>query len=199
MNVAPAAGFGERSREVTEQRVAKSDTEEVLSDAAAQAMAQTPIALLGALMTVPGGRARALGAMRLLARNLPLVLFLVMIAALFWPTKEGEPPVDELDGVRKPNGSDDQMPSALRHRYGTDTLISQAKYEPARELARLVGDRLRSGQTLRHSQGVGAPSPAEMQSVSCREAYPVAGPLSPRPTSIFTTILLSGYSGGVAH
>ena len=105
----------EHEEEVTEQRVAKSDTEEVLSDAAAQAMAQTPIALLGALMTVPGGGAGALGAMRLLARNLPLVLFLVMIAALFWPTKEGEPPVDELDGVRKPNGSDDQMPSALRH------------------------------------------------------------------------------------
>ena len=76
---------------------------------------QTPIALLGALMTMPGGAAGALSAARLLGRNLPLVLLLVMIGALFWPTKEGERLQDEHDALRKPNGSDDHMPSTLRH------------------------------------------------------------------------------------
>jgi hypothetical protein len=42
------------------------------------------------------------------------VLLLVIIGALFWPTK-GESLDDELGAVRKPNGSDDHMPSALRH------------------------------------------------------------------------------------
>jgi hypothetical protein len=92
----------------------KTDTQGVVSDATAQAVVQTPIALLGALMTMPGGAAGALSAARLLARNLPLALLLVMIGALFWPTK-GESLDDELDAVRKPNGSDDHMPSALRH------------------------------------------------------------------------------------
>jgi hypothetical protein len=106
----------EHEEEVAEHQAAKSDTEEVVSDAAAQALVQTPIALLGALMTMPGGAAGALSAVRLLARNLPLVVLLVLIGALFWPTKEGEPLLeDELDAVRKPNGSDDHMPSSLRH------------------------------------------------------------------------------------
>ena len=47
-------------------------------------------------MTMPGGAAGALSAARLLARNLPLVLLLVMIGALFWPTKQGEPLEDEV-------------------------------------------------------------------------------------------------------
>ena len=69
---------------------------------------QTPIALLGALMTLPGGSAGALSAVRLLARNLPLVLQLVMIGMLFWPTKEGERLQDEHDALRTPNGPDDR-------------------------------------------------------------------------------------------
>jgi hypothetical protein len=104
----------EHEEEVAEQQALKTDTQGVVTDATAQALAQTPIALLGALMTMPGGAAGALSAARLLARNLPLVLLLVMIGALFWPTK-GESLDDELDAARKPNGSDDHMPSALRH------------------------------------------------------------------------------------
>ena len=105
----------EHEEEVAEQQAAKTDTEEVVSDATAQALVQTPIALLGALMTAPGGAAGALSAARVLGRNWPLVLLLVMIGVLFWPTKENEPGEDELEAVRKPNGSDDHMPSALRH------------------------------------------------------------------------------------
>jgi hypothetical protein len=104
----------EHEEEVAEQQAVNTDTQGVVTDATAQAVAQTPIALLGALMTMPGGAAGALSAARLLARNLPLALLLVMIGALFWPTK-GESLDDELDAVRKPNGSDDHMPSALRH------------------------------------------------------------------------------------
>jgi hypothetical protein len=105
----------EHEEEVVEQQAVKTDTEEVATDAAAQALVQTPIALLGALMTMPGGVAGALSAVRLLARNLPLAVLLMLIGGLFWPTKDGEPLDDELDAVRKPNGSDDHMPSVSRH------------------------------------------------------------------------------------
>ena len=105
----------EHEEEVVEQKATKTDTEEVVSDATAQALVQTPIALLGALMTLPGGSAGALSAVRLLARNLPLVLLLVMIGMLFWPTKEGERLQDEHDALRTPNGPDDPVPSTLRH------------------------------------------------------------------------------------
>jgi len=56
-----------------------------------------------------------LGAARVLGRNWPLVLLLVMIGALFWPTTNGDSLEEAPDGARKPNGSDDHMPSALRH------------------------------------------------------------------------------------
>ena len=103
----------EHEEEVAEQQAAKANTEEVVSDAAAQAIVQTPIALLGTLMTMPGGAAGALRAARLLGRNLPLVVLLVMIGALFWPTEDAAD--EDVVVERKPNGLDDQMPSALRH------------------------------------------------------------------------------------
>ena len=73
------------------------------------------VAQVGCSVHLPDGAAGALSAARLLGRNWPLVLLLVAIGALFWPTKERETLEDELDAVRKPNGSDDHMPSALRH------------------------------------------------------------------------------------
>jgi hypothetical protein len=104
----------EHEEEVVEQQTAKADTEELISDATAQALAQTPVALIGAVMTMPGGAAGALSAVRLLGRNWPLVLLLVMIGALFWPTEDASGEEDVVVG-RKPNGTDDHMPSALRH------------------------------------------------------------------------------------
>ena len=104
----------EHEEEAAEQQAAKTDTEEVVSDAAAQALVQTPVALLGALMTMPGGAAGALGAARLLGRNWSLVLLLVVIGALFWPTEDAPAEEDVVVG-RKPNSSDDPMPSSLRH------------------------------------------------------------------------------------
>jgi hypothetical protein len=107
----------EHEEEVAEQEAEQADTEEVVSDATAQAMVQAPLALLGALMTTPGGATSALSVARLLGRNLPLLLLLVMIGALFWPNEASRPAEeeeDESDIVRRPNGSDDQ-PSASRH------------------------------------------------------------------------------------
>ena len=64
-------------------------------------------------MTTPGGATSALGVARLLGRNFPLVLLLVMIGALFWPNRQL--PMDEdADIAPMPNGSD-EMPSSMRH------------------------------------------------------------------------------------
>jgi hypothetical protein len=82
-----AVGVKEHEEEVAEQRAEQSDTEEVISDATAEAMVQAPLALLGAAFTLPGGATTALKVARLLGRHYPLVLLLVMIGALFWPTE----------------------------------------------------------------------------------------------------------------
>jgi hypothetical protein len=89
-----AVGVKEHEDEVAEQKAEQADTQEVVSEATAQAITQAPIALLGALFTTPGGATSALKVARLLGRNWPLVLLLVTIGALFWPT---ESPPEELD------------------------------------------------------------------------------------------------------
>ena len=93
----------EHVEEFTEQLVEQSDTESVVSDATAQAMMQAPLALLGTVFTMPGGATSALKVGRMVGRNYPLVLLLVLIGALFWPT-----PAKAEDTVvgpeRKPNG-----------------------------------------------------------------------------------------------
>ena len=66
----------EREEEVAEQVAEKTDSEQVVSDATAQAIVQTPIALLGALFA--SSPATAFGGIRLLARNFPLVLLLAV-------------------------------------------------------------------------------------------------------------------------
>jgi hypothetical protein len=101
----------EHRDEIAHQQATKADTEEVVSEATAQVLAQTPIALLGGLLTMPGGAAGTVSAARLLGRNWPLVVLLVLISGLFWPTDDTT--ADEEVGA-KPNGSD-HMPSTLRH------------------------------------------------------------------------------------
>jgi hypothetical protein len=100
----------EHEEEIAEQVAEKTDTEEVVGNAAAQAIVQTPIALLGALFT--SSPATAIGGVRLLARNLPLVLLLVMIGSLFWPTQPEEDSQATDQGL-KPNGADEM--STIRH------------------------------------------------------------------------------------
>jgi Na+/melibiose symporter-like transporter len=94
----------EHKEEVAEQKAEQADTEEVVSDATAEAMVQAPLALLGAVFTMPGGATTALSVARVLGRNYPLVLLLVLIGALFWPTapNAAEAAADELEP--EPNG-----------------------------------------------------------------------------------------------
>jgi hypothetical protein len=98
-----AVGVKEQEEEVAEHKAEQADTQEVVSDATAQAMMQAPLALLGALFSTPGGATSALQVARILGRNFPLVLLLVLIGALFWPTESGaEEPVDDREA--KPDG-----------------------------------------------------------------------------------------------
>jgi hypothetical protein len=110
---AAAVSVKEQEEEEAEQAAQDADTGDVVSDATAQAVVQTPIALLGALFGIPGGPASALSIARVLGRNFPLVLLLVMIGALFWPGEDTRVSGEEVNTVRKPNGADDHVHSAL--------------------------------------------------------------------------------------
>ena len=107
----------EHKEEVAEELKEHADTQEMISDATAQALMQTPVALLGPLIATPGGAATGLSVARALGRNWPLVLLLVLGGALFWPvqTTEEEFAAEELDVPRRPNGADAHMPSQMRH------------------------------------------------------------------------------------
>jgi hypothetical protein len=85
-----------------------------VSKATAQALVQMPIALLGGLMTMPCGAAGALSAARLLGRNWPLVLLLVVIGGLFWPTKDAAEEEEAEAAGTKPTGAE-EMSSTMRH------------------------------------------------------------------------------------
>jgi hypothetical protein len=87
----------EHKEEFAEELKEKADTQEMISDTA-QALIHTPVALLGSLFAMPGGAATGLGVARALGRNWPLVLFLVLGGALFWPaqTTEEEFAAEEL-------------------------------------------------------------------------------------------------------
>lgn len=113
IGAAIAVSAKEQEEEQAEKLAEEADTQGIVNDATAQALVQTPIALLGALFTTPGGATSALRVARLLGRNFPLVLLLVMIGALFWPTKEELPADEDAETRRMPNGSD-EMPS-MRH------------------------------------------------------------------------------------
>jgi hypothetical protein len=86
IGAAIAVSVKEHEEEAADQKAEQADTGEVVSDATAEAMLQAPLALLGALFSAPGGAAGAFKIARVLGRNFPLVLLLVMIGALFWPT-----------------------------------------------------------------------------------------------------------------
>ena len=77
----------------------KAETEEVDSDATAQALIQIPVALLGALFATPDAAATGLSVAGALGRNWPFVLMLVLGGALFWPAQTAEAAfvAEELD------------------------------------------------------------------------------------------------------
>ena len=76
----------EEQEEAADKAAEATDTGEVVSEAAAQAMMQTPIAALGALFSIPGGTSAALGVARLLGRNWPLAILMGLIGLLYWPS-----------------------------------------------------------------------------------------------------------------
>jgi hypothetical protein len=94
---AAAVSIREEQEEKAEELAEKTDTQDVVSEATAQALGQAPVALLGALASAPGGVTMLLPVLRFLARNLPLVVLLAMIAALFWPSSEAEQAAESED------------------------------------------------------------------------------------------------------
>jgi len=62
--------------------------------------------------TAPSGASAVLRSARLLGRNFPLVLMMMIIGALFWPTEQSKQHDEDIE-VRKPNGSD-HVESSLR-------------------------------------------------------------------------------------
>ena len=107
----------EHEEEVADQQAEAADTSKIATEVATQA----PLAILGGLLTLPGGSATALKAAQLLGRNYPLVLLTALIGLLFWPTSrddvETTPRADEESTIPaiKPNGSDEASPSLYRH------------------------------------------------------------------------------------
>jgi hypothetical protein len=93
---------------VADQQAEAADTSKIATEVASQA----PLAVLGGLLTLPGGGATALKVAQLLGRNYPLVLLTALIGLLFWPSA----PVDGTTiPAFKPNGSDEASPSLYRH------------------------------------------------------------------------------------
>jgi Na+/melibiose symporter-like transporter len=102
----------EHEEVVADAQAGKADTADVATDAAAAAAVQMPLALLGALFSGPVGPTALLSLMRVLGRNLPLVLMLVAMGVLFGPKSAEETVADEdatgdavEPGNRRPNGA----------------------------------------------------------------------------------------------
>ena len=94
---AAAVAVKEEQEEKAEELAAQTDTQEVMSEATAQALGQAPFALLAALASAPGGATTLLPVARLLARNLPLVLLLLIVGALLWPSESHSGDLEEAD------------------------------------------------------------------------------------------------------
>ena len=100
-------GMKEQEEEVADAQAEKADTAAVATDAAAQAAVQMPLALLGTLLTSPAGPVSAVGLARMVGRNLPLVILLVLIGLMFWPTEKATEETDVADDELpvRPNGA----------------------------------------------------------------------------------------------
>jgi hypothetical protein len=83
-------GVKEHEEVIADEKAAEADTADVATDTAATAAVQMPLALLGALFGSPVGPSSVLSLVRVLGRNLPLVLMLVAMGVLFWPDSAGE-------------------------------------------------------------------------------------------------------------
>jgi hypothetical protein len=137
----------EQEEEAAEEAAAETaDTTAASATAAvAEAAAQNPMALLTMLSALPMGPASLVPALRLLARNLPLVVLLAAITFVLWPSEKAEAEQQTAAG-ESPEGSETAAaPSTghpeehaageeaddegqLRHRNGADPLPSQMRH-----------------------------------------------------------------------
>ena len=104
----------EQEEEVAEKQAEDADTAAIATDAAAQAAAQMPLALLGAIFSSPIGPSAVASGAKMVARNFPLVVLVALIALLFWPSEPAEE-TDNTDAndadeahVGRPNGAASQ-------------------------------------------------------------------------------------------
>lgn len=102
----------EQEEEVAETKAQSVDTASVATDAATQAAMQAPLALLGALFASPAGPSTLAGGVRVLGRNIPLVILLALMALLFWPTKSEPEVTAQDDGDAEDAFSTRAQPSA---------------------------------------------------------------------------------------
>jgi hypothetical protein len=102
---AMAVSAKEHQEEIADVDAEHADTKEMVSEVAVQA----PLALLGALFSLPGGTSAALSMTKAVGRNWPLAVLLALIGALFVPT-----PTETTSEVGlRPNGfhpSPDNLP-----------------------------------------------------------------------------------------
>ena len=101
----------ERGEEKADKQAEQADTSSVATDAAEQAAVQAPLALLGALFSTPLAPTASLKAIKVLGRNLPLVVLLVLVGMLFWPRSAQEAALSEEEAVSpRPNGAHPPFP-----------------------------------------------------------------------------------------
>jgi hypothetical protein len=93
-----------------EQQRKESGIGEITSAVATQVAMQLPAALVGALLQKPS--TSALPVARLLGRNMPLVLLILLVALLLWPTEQAEEPADQAGEAERPAGHEaEPMPA----------------------------------------------------------------------------------------
>ena len=112
----------EHEEEVAEVKAEAADTSNVAGEVAAQA----PLALLGGLFTLPGGPGMVLKVAKVLGNNYALVLLLVAIGTLLWPT--------ERDGARKATDTNIDPPAPMP----PDNVVAFADGKDVRSRARPV-------------------------------------------------------------
>jgi hypothetical protein len=100
-----AIAVREHEEAIAEKRAEEDDTAKAITEVTTQAAAQVPVAALGALFSSPAGATAAVGGARMLARNIPLVVLLVLIAMLFSPTEPAASHDESEAEVAKPNGA----------------------------------------------------------------------------------------------
>lgn len=114
-----AIAVKEQEEEVADKQGEGTDTAGVATDAAAQAAAQMPLALLGAVLSTPFGPSTVAGGAKMVARNIPLVVLLALIALLFWPNEaavEGtDTDADEAHAGRPNGAGPPRKPNGYHH------------------------------------------------------------------------------------